>query len=140
MAIVSCLAFPGNAADVLAYYHGILGGELSIVRFSETPSKDDVPVAYHDNVCWGALHSPYGSVNVMDPPPGRDANVGQNCLLAIEAHDETEGERIFTRLMENGDVFQAWGPSFFARKFGMGEDRFGIRWIVSIPLAQPVPA
>lgn len=61
-------------------------------------------------------------------------------MLTLEIDDESEAARIFTKLMENGETYTPWEASFFARKFGMGEDRYGVKWVVTVPLAQGAPA
>jgi PhnB protein len=37
-----------------------------------------------------------------------------------------------------GDVTMPFEPTFYAKKFGMLKDRFGIRWMVHVPSAVPV--
>jgi PhnB protein len=138
MAITASISFPGNATEALEYYRDILGGNVTVVRFSETPTKGDVPADWQSKVCWGTLECSHGTINLMDPPPGRGGTTGGNFSLALQIDDEAEGERIFRRLVEGGDSYVPWAPSFFARKFGMGEDRYGVRWIVTVP--QRVPA
>ncbi len=133
MAIAASISFPGNAAEALEHYRSIFGGNVTLVRFSETPVTDDVPAEWQSKICWGTLESAHGTINAMDPPPGRGGTTGDRFSLTLQVDDEVEGERIFARLMDGGDAYVPWEPSFFARKFGMGEDKYGVRWIVSVP-------
>jgi PhnB protein len=52
--------------------------------------------------------------------------------LSIVAPDETEAERIFSALSEGGLVTMPLEKAFWALKFGMLQDRFGVGWMVSV--------
>jgi len=45
--------------------------------------------------------------------------------------DSAEAERIFRELGEGGVVQMPIGETFFARRFGMLVDEFGIPWMVN---------
>jgi hypothetical protein len=42
-----------------------------------------VPPEWGTKVLYGAVHSPYGDVNVMDAPPGREGTPGDNFAVAV---------------------------------------------------------
>ena len=54
--------------------------------------------------------------------------------LSITAPNENEAHRIFAAIGEGGQVQMPLGETFFARSFGMVTDRFGISWMVIVPL------
>ena len=39
---------------------------------------------------------------------------------------------MFVKLAEDGEIMMPFEPTFFARKFGMANDKFGVRWMVSV--------
>lgn len=54
--------------------------------------------------------------------------------LSITAPNENEAHRIFAAIGEGGKVQMPLGETFFARSFGMVTDRFGVGWMVIVPL------
>jgi len=46
--------------------------------------------------------------------------------------DEAEAERVFAALGEGGLVTMPLETTFWAPKFGMLQDRFGVGWMVSV--------
>jgi PhnB protein len=126
------LNFAGNAADVLAYYQAAFGGELEITRFAGTLPEKHVPPGWGDKVLYGRLMTAYGEVDVMDAPPGRESQIGGNVAIAIDIDDEAKAEAIFAKLAAGGEVMMPFEETFFARKFGMTNDKFGTRWMVTV--------
>ena len=55
--------------------------------------------------------------------------------VSIHLDDESEGKRMFEALAEGGTVTLPFEPTFWAKRFGMVRDRFGIPWMVNIPNA-----
>jgi PhnB protein len=50
--------------------------------------------------------------------------------LSILAKDVKEAERSFNALAEGGKVTMPLTKTFFAEKFGMVSDRFGVSWMI----------
>jgi len=126
------LNFDGCAADVLAHYQAALGGELEITRFGGSPVADSVPPEWADKILYGRLRTLYGILDAMDAPPGRASDIGGNVAIAIDAEDDDRGAEVFAKLAEGGRVMMPFEQTFFARKFGMATDKFGVRWMVSV--------
>jgi PhnB protein len=65
-----------------------------------------------------------------DAPPDRyDAPKGFSVSLSVD--DEVEAERIFHALAQDGTVQMQLQETFWAVRFGMLIDRFGIPWMVN---------
>jgi PhnB protein len=126
------LNFAGNAADVLAHYQAAFGGELDVMRFAGSPVADGLPPEWADKILYARLRTPFGEIDVMDAPPGRESEIGGNVAIAIDVEDEERAARVFAKLAEDGDVLMPFEETFFARKFGMTNDKFGVRWMVSV--------
>lgn len=126
------LNFAGCAADVLAHYQAALGGELEIMRFGGSPAAESVPPEWADKVLYGRLITPYGELDAMDAPPGRAGEIGGNVAIAIDVDDDDRAAEIFAKLAEDGGILMPFEQTFFARKFGMATDKFGVRWMVSV--------
>ncbi len=50
--------------------------------------------------------------------------------LTLSPSDEAEAERLFVALAEGGTVQMPMTTTFFASRFGMVADRFGVSWMV----------
>ena len=53
--------------------------------------------------------------------------------LSLTAANEAEADAKFAALSDRGQVTMPLGKTFFARRFGMAVDRFGISWMVIVP-------
>jgi len=65
-----------------------------------------------------------------DAPPGR-FTPAQGISVSLQLTDPAEAERIFHGLAEGGEVTMPIEPTFWALRFGMVTDRFGIPWMVN---------
>jgi len=65
-----------------------------------------------------------------DAPPERYENP-QGFSVALGIDGPAEAERIFHVLAENGTVTMPIQQTFWAARFGMLVDRFGIPWMVN---------
>lgn len=52
---------------------------------------------------------------------------------SLSAQTDAEAERLFGALAEGGKVQQPLIETFFASRFGMVADRFGVSWMVLVP-------
>ena len=52
--------------------------------------------------------------------------------LTLNVPNEAEAERRFAALAEGGKVQMPLSKTFFAPKFGMVSDRFGVKWMVIV--------
>lgn len=67
---------------------------------------------------------------------GSDAGSGnfekpQGMMVSIVLADPVDAERIFTALSEGGEIKMPFQETFWAHRFGMAVDRFGIPWSVN---------
>jgi len=46
--------------------------------------------------------------------------------------DDAEAERLFAALGDGGQVQMAMTKTFFASRFGMVADRFGVAWMIYV--------
>ena len=51
--------------------------------------------------------------------------------LTLNFDTVEEGEEIFNKLADGGQVFMPYAPTFWAEKFGMVTDKFGVTWVVN---------
>ena len=56
----------------------------------------------------------------------------QGFSLSLSVPNEVEAERLFAALGEGGQVQMPMSKTFFAPRFGMVADRFGVSWMVIV--------
>lgn len=125
------LFFSGNAEEALDFYRAALGGALNIMRCKDAPGTTPSDPACGDKVLYGTLESPYGTLSAMDAPPDRAGEPGSNFGISVSGDDENATAQVFETLSNGGQVLMPYEQTFFAKKFGMTIDRFGIRWLIS---------
>lgn len=65
-----------------------------------------------------------------DSPPNQ-YEAPQGISMSLHARSATDAERVFSALAEGGRIVMPLGKTFWAERFGMLVDRFGIPWMVN---------
>lgn len=138
MRVEPYLFFDGRCEEALEFYRGSLGAEIvALMRFSDAPADAGPPPEGSTPPPAGAgdkvMHATFkiGDTTLM----ASDGNCGgkprfEGVSLSLSVADDTTAERLFAALADGGQVQLPIGPSFFATRFGMVVDRFGVGWMV----------
>lgn len=125
------LNFPGNCREAMTFYQQCLGGELTLMPFSDTPMAHEMPAGMdqqsimHSNLVNGDLML-MASDNPMGPvTSGNAVNLSLNC------NGEAEIDSLFEKLAEGGQVTMPLGDQFWGAKFGMLTDKYGFNWLLN---------
>ena len=131
MQINPYLSFKGECEEAFGFYAQCLGGQLgAIFRYAGTSLAYQVPVDWQDKVMHGSLKIGDLELNGGDVAP--DAyQKPQGFSLSIQLQDATEAERMFGELSAGGRVSVPLQKTFWAERFGMVVDRFGIPWMIN---------
>ena len=68
---------------------------------------------------------------------GGDTMVGtkhegmKGLALTVSYENVEEAQRVFDGLADGAKVTMPWSPTFWAERFGMLTDRYGVHWIVN---------
>jgi PhnB protein len=129
------LNFNGNCEVAFTFYAQCLGGKIvMMLTHGEAPSAEHVPSAWHKKIMHARLAVGDRVLMGSDSPPGYfQAPTGFYVQLGID--DPAEAERIFQTLSENGTVTMPFEQTFWAYRFGMLVDQFGIPWMVNCETA-----
>ena len=130
MTINAYLTFNGKCAEAFRFYAKVLGGKLEMMKNGESPVADQTPPDQRDRILHARLDLGDAVVMGSDAPP-QYFTQPQGFSVAIGLEDTAEGERIFQALSEGGTVKMPFAKTFWAERFGMCIDRFGIPWIVN---------
>jgi PhnB protein len=52
--------------------------------------------------------------------------------LSLDAKDETHADKMFNALSDGGQVTMPMSKTFFAPRFGMVADKFGVNWMIIV--------
>ncbi|BDV32873.1 VOC family protein [Methylocystis iwaonis] len=135
MAINPYLYFAGRAEEAIAFYQKALGAELTmLLRFKESPQpapEGVIAPGWGDKVMHANLSVDSSNLSLSDGC-GPDSAGFKGFSLTYTAKDAAEADRIFAALANEGQIRMPLGETFFAPRFGMVEDRFGVLWNVIV--------
>lgn len=72
------------------------------------------------------------TIRVFDSPVKHAFEFTPSSSLFIECESESELERLFAALSENGRVLMPLDNYGFSRRFGWTDDRFGVSWQLNL--------
>jgi PhnB protein len=138
-AINPYLNFSGNTEEAFNFYKSVFGGEFAtVMRYKDVSQKegcDGMQVAENDleKICHIAL--PVGNGNVLMANDVLES-MGQlsevnNFSLSVSADSRADADRLFSGLSDGGKTEMPLADTFWGSYFGMLQDKFGIRWMVS---------
>lgn len=123
------LHFNGNCEQAIRFYEKVLRGKAEMHSFEGSPMAGEVPPDWRKKIMHAHVAADGVLLMATDAPPGRYTKPqGFSVSLAVDTPEEAE--RIFNALADNGQVGMPMAETFFARKFGMLTDQFGIPWMV----------
>ncbi len=127
------LFFGGRCEEALEFYRTALGAEVQmLMRFKESPEpQPGLPKCFEEKVMHASLRIGETTVMASDGRCEGEANF-DGFSLSITTPEEAEAEHVFAALAEGGLVTMPLEKTFWAPKFGMLQDRFGVGWMVSV--------
>ncbi len=125
------LMFNGNCEVAFKFYERCLGGKITMMlNHGAAPSAENIPANWHDKIMHARLEIGDRVVMGSDSPPEYFEET-KGFYVQLEIGDPAEAERIFHALAENGKVRMPFAQTFWALRFGMLVDQFGIPWMVN---------
>jgi PhnB protein len=125
------LLFNGTCEEALNFYKETLGAKIDAVMKNEgSPAAEHTPPDWGDKVLHARFIIDDHVLMASDAPPGHYSQP-QGFSISLSLDDASKGEAIFNKLAAGGATQMPFGPTFWAKGFGMCVDRFGIPWIVN---------
>jgi PhnB protein len=132
MKINPYLIFNGDCKAAFTYYAQALPGHIdAMMTFGETPAKDHVPADYHNLIIHTRLSVGDQAIMGSDTTPDRPTDDMSGCSISLNVDSIAEAERVFAALAQDGTVQMPLEATFWAARFGMLVDRFGVAWMVN---------
>ena len=127
------LAFDGNCAEAMRYYEKVLGGKITVMMTNgQSPAAEHFPKEFHDKIMHARLELPGGGLlyggDSCTPTPYEGI---KGVTLALNYDTVEEAESVFDTLSKAGKVTMPFSDTFWAKKFGMLVDKYGVSWIIN---------
>jgi PhnB protein len=125
------LHFNGHCKTAFEFYERCLGGKIeAMMPHSGTPAEAHVPPEWRDKILHARLVVNGEVIMGSDAPPGHYQKP-QGFSVAVNVRDPSEAERVFHALSEKGNIGMPIQETFWAIRFGMLTDQFGVPWLVN---------
>ena len=130
------LSFDGQCEAAFKFYERCLNGKIAfMLRWGESPMAKDAPQEWGGKILHARLVIGDTDLLGADALPGSyESPRGFSLLLNLD--DAGEAERLFSTLVENGTVGMPLQDTFWAHRFGVLTDQFGIRWDINCEKSQ----
>jgi PhnB protein len=130
MQVQPYLVFEGRCDEALKFYQTAIGAEIQmLMRFKESPDQSMVSPEAKEKIMHACMRIGDSQVLASDGNcSGSPAFTGVN--LTLSASDDAEAEKLFAALAKGGQIRMPLETTFFASKFGMLADQFGVNWMV----------
>ncbi|MFY9699035.1 MAG: VOC family protein [Rhodoplanes sp.] len=135
MAVTPYLFFDGRCEEALDFYKKTLGAEVEmLMRVKDSPQPPPAgtyPPGSENKI----MHSSFrinGTTVMASDGCAQGKPKFEGFSLSVDAKDETMADRVFAALADGGNVQMPLGETFFARRFGMVADRFGVGWMIIV--------
>lgn len=121
----------GKCADALNFYQSVFGGEIkNVFRFKDAPAEFQQAPELAEHLMHGELHAGKVIIYGSDSPYPIDGAGPVSFML--EDLSVADAESFFEQLSAGGEVMMPLSETFWAKRFGMAKDRFGISWMISV--------
>ena len=125
------LFFNGQCETAFKFYAQLLGGNIiAMMTHAGTPAENQVPPEWREKIIHARMVIGDQVLMGSDAPPGH-FQPPQGFSVSLMVDNAEDAERIFHTLAENGTVKMPLQKTFWAIRFGMLVDRFGIPWMVN---------
>ena len=136
MKLSTYLTYDGNAREAFTFYQQVLGGNLELMTFAQAPEAEQFPAEYHERIMHACLDLGESTLMASDTLPGDTCGGGpyegiKGCSISLHPTSVAEAEQLFAALGERGTVIMPLEKTFWAERFGMLTDRFGLSWMVN---------
>ena len=135
MNVETTLNFYGRTEEAVRFYCRTIEAEiLFMMRFRDCPDRSLLRPGNEEKI----FHATFriGSTRIMasdcgcEKPPAETTFAGFAFALRVETPEKAE--RFFTALSDGGKIQMPLVKTFFAERYGIVVDRFGISWKVMV--------
>ena len=131
MRVSPYLRFNGHCQAAFEFYARCLGAKVETMQtFGASPMADQVPAGRRNKVMHATLRIGDQVLMGCDSTP-EEFETPQGVSIALTIDDPKAADRAFAALAEGGTIEMPVQETFWATRFGMLIDRYGISWMIS---------
>ncbi len=126
------LYFGGKSEEAIEFYKGAVGATVEVVmHFKDMPAdqKSMMPPGSESKVMHACIKIGDSPIYISDGDCGGTTKF-EGVTLTINASNDAEADKLFDALGKGGQVQMPLAETFFATRFGMLADKFGVSWMV----------
>ena len=131
MKLYTQLNFGGNCVEAFRFYEKHLGGEITMLMHqSQMPGP---PAAAGEKKADPVIHARMtigDTVLIANDVPADVFKAMRSVYLYLSVDSTAEAERVYKLLADGGEIFMPLEETFFATRFSMLRDRFGVSWSI----------
>jgi PhnB protein len=125
------LWFNGNCEEAFKFYELCFGGKIeAMMTHAGTPAEKGVPAEWGSKIMHAMMRLDGGTLMASDVPPS-SYQQPNGFHVSVQVAKPEEAERIFATLTDGGKVSMPLAETFWALRFGMLVDRFGVPWMIN---------
>lgn len=125
------LMFDGQCEAAFKRYAEVFGGNLEMMRYADSPEDMEVPAEYQQRVMHVCLTVGDQLLMASDNLPQYPYEGIKGCSVSLQVDNVPEAERLYEALSAGGSVQMELQATFWATRFAMLTDRFGVSWMIN---------
>ncbi|MDP3978410.1 MAG: VOC family protein [Pseudomonas sp.] len=131
MKIHAYLMFDGQCEAAFNFYAECLGGTLEMMRYADSPEDMGVPAEFQQRIMHVCLTVGDQLLMASDTLPQSPYEGIKGCSISLQVDNLPEAERLYAALSAQGSVQMELQQTFWATRFAMLTDRFGVSWMIN---------
>jgi PhnB protein len=125
------LRFNGHCEAAFKFYEKCLGAKIETMQaFGASPMAEQVPANRRNKIMHATLRIGDDVLMGSDSTP-EEFEIPQGFSITLTIDDPTAADRAFGALADGGTIEMPIQETFWAKRFGMLIDRYGVSWMIS---------
>ena len=128
------LFFGGRCEEAMEFYRTAIGAQVELLMLFKDSPQPVPPGVLQDGFESKVMHASFriGGTTLMASDGCKEGSSFSGFSLSLSVPTEAEAERAFAALANAGKVKMPLAKTFWASRYGMLTDRFGIDWMVIV--------
>ncbi len=132
MRINPYLSFDGCCEAAFRHYAESLRGTIEMMlSYGEAPGAEEIPPAYRGKIIHARLAVGDQVLMGSDCTPACPYEPIRGVSVSLNVDSVAEAERLYAALAKDGTVQMPLAETFWAERFAMFIDRFGVPWMIN---------
>ena len=124
------LFFDGQCEAAFQFYAKCVGSQIvTSIEYGDQGNCESMDPEARNRIMHTAMKFDSGMILASDCPPGQFERP-QGFAVCVDLPSPEEAERVFGQLSTKGSVTMPLAETFWAVRFGMVTDQFGIPWMI----------